>query len=89
LKEIDFKKRTKEFAKHVIQFCRTLPQNREGRHIGNQLFRSGTSVAANYRAACRGKSKPDFVAKLGIVEEEANRYYAEAKHTRFAEEVAF
>jgi len=72
LNENDLKKRTKEFAKHIIQFCRTLPQNREGRLIGNQLFRSGTSVAANYRAACRGRSKAEFISKMAIVEEEAD-----------------
>ena len=66
------KRRTKEFAKRIIEFCRTLPHNREGRLIGNQLFRSGTSAAANYRAACRGRSRADFIAKLGIVEEEAD-----------------
>jgi four helix bundle protein len=66
------KRRTKEFAKRIIGFCRTLPNNREGRLIGNQLFKSGTSVAANYRAACRGRSRADFIAKLGIVEEEAD-----------------
>ena len=66
------KRRTKEFAKRIIEFCRTLPNNREGRLIGNQLFRSGTSAAANYRAACRGRSRADFIAKLGIVEEEAD-----------------
>jgi len=49
-----------------------LPNNTAGRTIGNQLIRSGTSVAANYRAACRGRSKAEFVAKLGTVEEEAD-----------------
>ena len=66
------KTRTKEFAKSIINLCRRLPNNREGRLIGNQLFKSGTSVAANYRAACRGRSKAEFIAKLGIVEEEAD-----------------
>ena len=66
------KNRTKEFAKKIIKLCRELPNNREGRLIGNQLFNSGTSVAANYRAACRGRSKAEFVAKLGIVLEEAD-----------------
>ena len=64
--------RTKEFAKQIILFCRQLPVNREGRLIGDQLFRCGTSVAANYRAACRGRSQADFIAKMGIVEEEAD-----------------
>ena len=66
------KRRTKEFAKRVIGLCRQLPETRDGRLIGNQLFRSGTSVGANYRAACRGRSKADFIAKLGIVLEEAD-----------------
>ena len=66
------KNRTKEFAKKIIELCRELPNNREGRLIGNQLFKSGTSVAANYRAACRGRSKAEFVSKLGIVLEEAD-----------------
>ena len=69
------KRRTKEFAKRIIEFCRELPNNREGRLIGNQLFRSGTSVAANYRAACRGRSRADFIGKLGIVEEEADETF--------------
>ena len=64
--------RTKQFAKRIIELCRELPNNREGRLIGNQVFKSGTSVAANYRAACRGRSKAEFVSKLGIVLEEGD-----------------
>ena len=66
------KDRTKKFAKQIIYLCRKLPKNREGYLIGNQVFRSGTSVASNYRAACRGRSKAEFIAKMGIVEEEAD-----------------
>ena len=66
------KDRTKKFAKQIILLCRKLPKNREGYLIGNQIFRSGTSVASNYRAACRGRSKAEFIAKMGIVEEEAD-----------------
>ena len=66
------KKRTKTFAKQIIIFCRSLPNSMEGRLIGNQLFRCGTSVGANYRAACRARSKADFIAKMGIVLEEAD-----------------
>ncbi len=66
------KDRTKKFAKRIIFLCRKLPKNREGYLIGNQIFRSGTSVASNYRAACRGRSKAEFIAKMGIVEEEAD-----------------
>jgi len=72
MNEVEMKKRTKEFAKEIIRLCRKLPNNQEGRLIGNQTFRSGTSVAANYRSACRAKSKADFIAKLAIVEEEAD-----------------
>jgi len=68
----EMKKRTKEFAKRVVRLCRKLPDNREGRLIGNQIFRSGTSVGANYRAACRARSKAEFISKLAIVEEEAD-----------------
>ncbi len=64
--------RTKEFAKNVIFLCRQLPANREGRLVGGQLFRSGTSVGANYRAACKARSKADFISKLGIALEEAD-----------------
>lgn len=49
-----------------------MPNNREGRLIGDQIFRSGTSVTANYRAACRARSTADFISKLAIVEEEAD-----------------
>ena len=72
MNEAQMKKRTKEFAKNIIKLCRNLPANREGRLIGNQLFRAGTSVAANYRAACRGRSKAEFISKLAIVEKEAD-----------------
>ena len=66
------KLRTKRFALEIIRLVATLPKTIEGRVVGNQLIRSGTSVGANYRAACRGKSKADFISKLGTVEEEAD-----------------
>ena len=66
------KARTKEFAKRIIRMCRCLPNNREGWRIGDQIFRSGTSVGANYRAACRGRYKAELVAKLGNVLEETD-----------------
>lgn len=66
------KQRTKDFAKAIIVFCRQIPKTEEGALIRKQLFRSGTSVGANYRAACRGRSKADFAAKLGTVLEEAD-----------------
>ncbi len=72
MNETDMKLRTKRFALDVIQLVSKLPKTTEGRVVGNQLIRSGTSVGANYRAACRGRSKADFIAKLGVVEEEAD-----------------
>jgi four helix bundle protein len=66
------KDRTKQFAKQIIELCRQMPNNRKGRLIGDQLFRSGTSVASNYRAGCRARSRVEFISKLGIVEEEAD-----------------
>ncbi len=53
--------RTKEFAKRVIRLCRSIPTTEEGHLIRKQLFRCGTSVGANYRACCRGRSKADFI----------------------------
>ncbi len=70
--QAEMKRRTKEFAKEIIRLCRKLPNNREGRLIGDQIFRSGTSVPANYRSACRARSKAEFISKLSIVEEEAD-----------------
>ena len=66
------KKRTKDFAKRIIKLCRALPNARDARLIGDQMFRAGTSVGANYRSACRGRSRADFIAKLGITLEEAD-----------------
>ncbi len=68
----EMKQRTKEFAKEIIRLCRKLPNNREGRLIGDQIFRSGTSIAANYRSACRARSKAEFISRLSVVEEEAD-----------------
>lgn len=72
MKEDELKKRTKQFALRVIKLVGSLQRTMEGRVVGKQLIRSGTSVGANYRAACRSRSKAEFVAKLGIVEEEAD-----------------
>jgi four helix bundle protein len=66
------KKRTKEFAIRIVRLYRALPKTGEARVIGNQMLRSGTSVAANYRAVCRARSKAEFTAKIGIVVEEAD-----------------
>ncbi|NLI08418.1 MAG: four helix bundle protein [Thermotogaceae bacterium] len=65
------KNRTKEFALRVIRLVDALPSTIAGKNIGNQIMRSGTSVAANYRAACRARSRAEFTAKLGTVVEEA------------------
>ena len=71
--EAELKQRTKQFALRCMALADSLPSNTpSGRTIANQLVRSGTSVGANYRAACRGRSKPEFIAKLGTVEEEAD-----------------
>jgi four helix bundle protein len=70
--ESEMKQRTKAFALRVIKLANTLSKDFVGRRLGDQLLRSGTSVAANYRSACRARSKADFVNKLGIVEEEAD-----------------
>ncbi len=68
----EMKGRTKSFALRVIKLVEALPSGRTGDVIGRQLVKSGTSVGANYRAACRAKSQADFIAKMGIVEEEAD-----------------
>ena len=67
-----FKQRTKQLALRFIEIVDALPKNRTADVIGRQLIRSGTSIDANYRAACRGKSTADVIAKLRIVEEEAD-----------------
>jgi four helix bundle protein len=67
-----FKKRTKQLALRFIKVVEVLPKSRTADVIGRQLLRSGTSIGANYRAACRGKSTADVIAKLRIVEEEAD-----------------
>jgi len=70
--QFDLKDRTKAFALQVVALVEELPAGRSADAIGNQLLRSGTSVGANYRAACHARSRREFVAKLGIVEEEAD-----------------
>ena len=67
-----FKRRTKQFALRVIRLVQALPGGPVTAVIGYQLLKAGTSVGANYRAACRGKSRKDVLAKLAIVEEEAD-----------------
>jgi four helix bundle protein len=70
--ERELLQRTKQFALRIFKLVGARPQTIQGRAVAAQLIRSGTSVAANYRAACRARSKPEFIAKLGVVEEEAD-----------------
>jgi four helix bundle protein len=72
MNEAELKARTKKFALRIIHLVAALPRTIAGRAIGGQLVRSGTAVGANYRAACRGRSKAEFAAKLGTVAEEAD-----------------
>lgn len=71
-KNENLKYRTKKFALGVIKLVESLPKTRTSEIIGRQLMRSGTSVGANYRAACRAKLQADFISKMGIVEEEVD-----------------
>ena len=71
-KQEELRNRTKRFALRIIRLFRHLPRNSEAQVLGKQLLRSGTSVGANYRAAGRARSKAEFVAKMGIVAEEAD-----------------
>jgi four helix bundle protein len=68
----NLKSRTKRFALDVIKLVERLPMSQTGRILSNQLLRAGTSVGANYRAACRAKSTADFISKMGTIEEEAD-----------------
>jgi four helix bundle protein len=72
LDEAEFKRRTKSIALRVIRLVEALPSRGSTGVIGKQLLRAATSVGANYRAACRAKSTADMIAKLSIVEEEAD-----------------
>ena len=64
--------RTKAFAIRIVRLYRSLPKATEAQVLGKQLLRCGTSVAANYRAVCRARSKAEFIAKIGVVLEEAD-----------------
>jgi four helix bundle protein len=66
----ELKKRAKQSAIRIVKLYQAIPRTEEARVIGRQALRSGTSVAANYRAACRARSRAEFVAKIGIVVEE-------------------
>jgi len=70
--QVDLKDRTREFALAVVQLVEEMPHGRTADVIARQLLRAGTSVGANYRAACRARSRREFIAKLGIVEEETD-----------------
>ncbi len=71
-KSPDLRVRTREFALRVVRLVDALPNGRAADMIGKQILRSATSVGANYRAACRARSTAEFLAKMGIVEEEAD-----------------
>jgi four helix bundle protein len=68
----DLSSRTKQFSLRTIRLCQELSQDAISRRLADQLLRSGTSVGANYRAACRARTPAEFAAKMGIVEEEAD-----------------
>jgi four helix bundle protein len=68
----ELKRRTKKFALMIIKLVDDLPNTKAGNAIGNQIIRSGTSVGANYRSACRARSNADFVSKITVVEEECD-----------------
>jgi len=68
----EWKERSKELALRVFKLCRALPRTDEARIVGRQLLRCSSSVAANYRAVCRSRSRSEFVARMGVVVEEAD-----------------
>ena len=68
----DMQHRMMQFIVRIVNLFRALPKTEEARIIGKQMLRSGTSTAANYRAACRARSKPEFISKIGLVVEEAD-----------------
>ncbi len=72
MNEVELKERTKRFGLCVMTLVDALPKTVSGRAIASQLVRAGTSVGANYRSACRGRSKAEFASKLGICVEEAD-----------------
>jgi four helix bundle protein len=70
--EQEMKRRTKQFALRIMRLVAALPRDLVARDLGRQLLRSGTSVGANYRSACRGRSRAEFASKVGVAEEEAD-----------------
>ena len=86
----ELKQMTKRFGLEVIKLVESLTKTRTADVIGRQLLRAGTSVGANYRAACRGRSTADFISKAGIVIEEADEsiYWMELlQEARLASEI--
>ena len=71
-KSLDLRQRTKSYAIRIVRLYRSLPHSSDAQVLGKQLLRSGTSVAANYRAACRARSRAEFISKISIVLEEAD-----------------
>ena len=72
MEKTDLKRRTRQFALRAMKMADALPKSRAGRVIGLQLVRAGTAVGANYRSACRARSRAEFIARIGVVEEEAD-----------------
>ena len=72
MNQAEVKHRTKQFALRIMKLVGALPGTVVGKVVGRQLVRAGTSVGANYRAACRARSSAEFISKLGTVEEEAD-----------------
>jgi four helix bundle protein len=68
----ELKTRTFQFSLRIIELVRALPKTTEARAIGSQIIRSGTAIGANYRASCKARSRAEFIAKIGVVEEETN-----------------
>jgi four helix bundle protein len=68
----ELRQRTKKFAIRVVKLYRALPKAQDAQVLGKQVLRSGTAVAANYRAACRSRSRAEWIAKIGLVVEEAD-----------------
>ena len=71
-KVAELRRRTKSFAIRIVNLFRSLPRSPDAQTLGKQLLRSGTSVAANYRAVCRARSQAEFIARMGVVVEEAD-----------------
>jgi four helix bundle protein len=72
MKADELKRRTKDFALQIIRLVESLPRSRSADVIGQQILRSATSIGANYRAACKARSRADFISKITVVEEEAD-----------------